>query len=213
MMHRSYDEAQVREPLVVGARRGNAALNTSVSIVPSNSQVRPLAPIRTSLESASNRSFTRSPLVRRPRGSSISYSRMSRSQNGGLGLSQNLSTGSCTAIGNPNLQPVSGFKNLPHVHETEEVMVKKDDKCALCLAPFRSLKRLLSRTHHNCAKCGISVCEKCSLNKVRLSLADETPLRTCNRCYAKMQNEALINFYLGLLQSKNSQIKSLDTRR
>ena len=101
------------------------------------------------------------------------------------------------------------------VLDQSEVVKAKDSQCTLCQAAFRSIKefRLLSKKHHNCTKCGISVCEDCSQHKIQLSLQDTTLYRTCNRCFSKMQNEALINFYHGLLQAKTSQFGSLDTRR
>ena len=108
---------------------------------------------------------------------------------------------------NPNLQPVVGFNNLPLVHDTSEIAMTKDSECALCLTAFRSIKELrhlLSKKHHNCMKCGISVCEDCSQHKIQLSLHDEVKYRTCNRCFCKMQNEALINFYHGLYEAKTS---------
>ena len=116
---------------------------------------------------------------------------------------------------NVNLQPVTGFNSLPLIHDLNDVVMTKDQECALCLAAFRSIKefRLLSKKHHNCMKCGISVCEDCSQHKIQLSLHDAVKYRTCNRCFCKMQNEALINFYHGLYQAKTSQISSLDTRR
>lgn len=116
---------------------------------------------------------------------------------------------------NPNLEPVAGFNSLPLVHDQTELELTKDTTCALCQTSFRSIKdlRFTSKKHHNCLKCGISVCEDCSRHKLQLSQQDKTAYRTCNRCYCKMQNEALINFYQGLLQAKTSQINSLDTRK
>jgi len=101
---------------------------------------------------------------------------------------------------------VQGFNSLPLVHDQNAIVKTKDSACALCLTPFRSLKdlRFLSKKHLNCAKCGISVCEACSNHKIQLSQQDTKTYRTCNRCYCKMQNEALINFYHGLYDAKTS---------
>ena len=114
---------------------------------------------------------------------------------------------------NPNLEAVQGFNNLPLIHNHDDVVKTKDPQCALCLSQFRSIKKLFGATHRNCVKCGVSVCEDCSQHKLKLSLQDDTQYRTCNRCYCKMQNEALINFYHGLFHAKQSQIESLDTRK
>ena len=98
---------------------------------------------------------------------------------------------------------------MPLVHDQDDVHLTKDSNCALCQTKFS----WLSKKHHNCLKCGISVCMDCSKHKIQLSKQDETPYRTCNRCYCKMQNEALINFYQGLFEAKISHIASLDTRK
>ena len=101
---------------------------------------------------------------------------------------------------NPNLQPVNGFDNLPATFNHESVPKSKDDRCNLCDTKFRSVKiNVFGTKHHNCTKCGVSVCEKCSLYHIQLSSEDKEKYRVCNRCYFKMQNQPLISFYQGLL--------------
>ena len=91
---------------------------------------------------------------------------------------------------NPCLEKVFGFDNLPATFNHEMIPKTKDDKCNLCLTKFKALKdlKLFGSSHKNCTKCGISVCDKCSLYKVQLSTSDDTKYRICNRCHAKMQN-------------------------
>ena len=69
------------------------------------------------------------------------------------------------SILNPNLEAVAGFHNLPLVHEQNIVRNTNDKVCALCYDKFV----FMLKKHHNCAKCGISVCDECSKHKLKLS--------------------------------------------
>ena len=105
---------------------------------------------------------------------------------------------------NPCLEQVYGFDNLPATFNHDSIPKTKEDKCNLCLTKFSSGLNIFKSKHKNCTKCGISVCEKCSLHKVQLCTSDETKHRICNRCYSKMQNQPLISFYRGLLTSRQA---------
>ena len=80
-----------------------------------------------------------------------------------------MSTRNIGKRGNLDLTEVGkSIEGLPWTFDLDEVKKTKDNKCALCLRQFRALKdfKIFASTHHNCSKCGISVCEKCSLHKI-----------------------------------------------
>ena len=68
--------------------------------------------------------------------------------------------------GNLDLPDSGG--GLPWTFDLDQVVKTKDDKCALCMKQFRKITdfKIFASTHHNCSKCGISVCDTCSLHKI-----------------------------------------------
>lgn len=57
---------------------------------------------------------------------------------------------------------------LPRTFDLDSVPKIKDEKCSLCLEKFRKLTdlRLGGSKPYNCTKCGVSICDKCSINKM-----------------------------------------------
>ena len=104
---------------------------------------------------------------------------------------------------------------LPRTFDVDSVPKVKDEKCNLCTEKYRKLTdlRLGGSKANNCFKCGISVCDKCSLNKVQLSQRDETKYKVCNKCHSTMLNAPLISFYQGLLQAKMNAVEGLNSRK
>lgn len=71
----------------------------------------------------------------------------------------------------------------------------------------------MKSSRHNCYKCGACVCEKCSQNKIQLSLTDDKKYRVCNSCFVFSTNKPIITFYVDLLDAKKMKIEGLRTRR
>lgn len=81
-------------------------------------------------------------------------------------------------------------EGLPWAFDIDQVTKSRDNKCALCQRSFRKVTdfKIFAASHHNCNKCGISVCEKCSLHKVQLSQKDTQKYRVCNKCHTQIEN-------------------------
>mmetsp|Transcript_2014 Transcript_2014/g.1920 ORF Transcript_2014/g.1920 Transcript_2014/m.1920 type:complete len:97 (+) Transcript_2014:446-736(+) len=91
--------------------------------------------------------------------------------------------------------------DIPYDFKSSDVKKDKDSKwCQLCLETFVMIKR----PRKNCKRCGISICKLCRGNKMPLSKKDPKFYSVCNECFAKRQNQPIINFYLDLLESNKT---------
>eukprot|EP00347_Sterkiella_histriomuscorum_P021899 403332376 len=100
-------------------------------------------------------------------------------------------------------------ERLPQTFDIDKVVKKKDDSCQLCQKALGFLKK----PRHNCYNCGACVCDKCSINKLQLSIQDPTKYRVCNFCFAIKSNKQIIIFYKEMDNAKKQSIDDLQNRK
>lgn len=99
--------------------------------------------------------------------------------------------------------------NLPETFDIDKVYKPKADSCTFCKKQFGAFKS----SRHNCYRCGLCVCEKCSENKEQLSKQDPKEYRVCNMCYSIRKNKPIIVFYNDLDKAKQTRLDGLQMRK
>lgn len=79
---------------------------------------------------------------------------------------------------------------LPEYFDAQEVELLKSPECMLCKQEFKSTSRFAfsKGKSFNCTRCGLNVCDKCSMYTTFLSMSDENKYKVCNKCFCYFEN-------------------------